>query len=175
MKKTIKSIIAVLILLTLSLSLVACGGNSGNKKTIPYTNAEWGITESEIKELEGESCDDSYAANTGGTCYVFNGKSYLDYSGSIRYFTDESGKLVQTQFVIDFSDSTDSNGNLLDEYQKLIDDYTKKYGDADYNSDESQVKSKVWYTDKANVGVMCVDFIQHQIQITYHTPTEQNN
>ena len=152
--------------------VAACGtgnnvGMGTSKREIPFSDAEWDDSLSDIIELYGDYSD-KYDSNYGGPCYVYEGTEYEGINGNTRYFFDENNALVCVEFYANFDTADELELAYEEEKERL----TSAYGNSGYQINESGIIGENWYREEGNIGILAVPFLsRNEFQIKYLSAT----
>ena len=158
--------------LVIAFTAAACGANDDNeigisRREIPFSDAEWDDTLSDIIELYGDYSD-KYDSNYGGPCYVYEGTEYEGLNGNTRYFFDSDNALVCVEFYTNFNTADELKLAYEAEKERL----TNAYGNSGYQMNENGVLGENWYRKEGNIGILAVTFLsRNEFQIKYLSDT----
>lgn len=163
--KHLRSIVTVVLTLTLVSSVLAGCSSSKRAAEFPFTKITWDDTIDDVVELEGTS-DNTYDSIYGGTTYAYP-KEYLDLKGTVKYMFDADEKLMCVAWVY----SADLNDDLKEPYDTIHDKLEKAHGESGYNTENPTNYGSVWYLDEGNIILSAVTTdTQKALQYSYLNP-----
>ena len=152
------------VILAFVLSIFTLTGCSSSL-SIPFTEITWENSLEDVEELEGDVLE-TYDSTYGGTTYSYE-KSYKDIDGVVKYMLDEDGKIV----CIAWQCTLDSQEELDDIYETILDETTDQYGECDFTPPNYNSKANVWYLDNGNISIFTVSAsTAYTLQYTFTHP-----
>lgn len=164
-----------IIICTVLLFIVGCSSTDNSKvvtqinkevkgKYSPeFTDISFETSKEDMLKTEGNPVEE-YPSLYGGTVYRFADKDYLGLNGSVKYMTDDVGKIACIAFLYESDDAEEISKAYENIHSKLV----LKYGDSGNSSITQGNYGDLWYFDDVHIQISAVVTTEYKgLQVSY--------
>lgn len=164
-----------IIICTVLLFIVGCNSTDNSKvvtqinkevkgKYSPeFTDISFETSKEDMLKTEGNPVEE-YPSHYGGTVYRFADKDYLGLNGSVKYMTDDVGKIACIAFLYESDDAEEISKAYENIHSKLV----LKYGDSGNSSKTQGNYGDLWYFDDVHIQISAVVTTEYKgLQVSY--------
>lgn len=164
-----------IIICTVLLFIVGCSSTDNSKvvtqinkevkgKYSPeFTDISFETSKEDMLKTEGNPVEE-YPSLYGGTVYRFADKDYLGLNGSVKYMTDDVGKIACIAFLYESDDAEEISKAYENIHSKLV----LKYGDSGNSSKTQGNYGDLWYFDDVHIQISAVVTTEYKgLQVSY--------
>lgn len=164
-----------IIICTVLLFIVGCSSTDNSKvvtqinkevkgKYSPeFTDISFTTSKEDMLKTEGNPVEE-YPSLYGGTVYRFADKDYLGLNGSVKYMTDDVGKIACIAFLYESDDAEEISKAYENIHSKLV----LKYGDSGNSSKTQGNYGDLWYFDDVHIQISAVVTTEYKgLQVSY--------
>lgn len=164
-----------IIICTVLLFIVGCSSTDNSKvvtqinkevkgKYSPeFTDISFETSKEDMLKTEGNPVEE-YPSLYGGTVYRFADKDYLGLNGSVKYMTDDVGKIACIAFLYESDDAEEISKAYENIHSKLV----LKYGDSGNSSKTQGNYGDLWYFDNVHIQISAVVTTEYKgLQVSY--------
>lgn len=128
-----------------------------------FTDISFETSKEDMLKTEGNPVEE-YPSLYGGTVYRFADKDYLGLNGSVKYMTDDVGKIACIAFLYESDDAKEISKAYENIHSKLV----LKYGDSGNSSKTQGNYGDLWYFDDVHIQISAVVTTEYKgLQVSY--------